>query len=227
MAELTGTTFWDRLTPDVRAEVTAAAVPRTADAGQALFREGDPSRDVFIVTTGLVKVSKLALDGREVILELRGAGEILGEMAAIDAAPRSATGVCLETTDVLVLSTTTFNHLVDTRAAVGSATLRTVVGRLREAADRQLEFGTSDALGRVCRRLVELARQNGATLDGPDVHLPSPVSQHELAEWAGLSRDAVVRSLKTLRDLGWVETGRQQFHLLDPAAIVDRAGATL
>ena len=93
--------------------------------------------------------------------------------------------------------------------------------RLRGASQRQLELGTSDALGRVCSRLAELADRHGVP-DGGAIRVDSPLSQEDLADWAGLSRDAVVKALKTMRGLGWIETGRRRITLYDLEAVRQR-----
>jgi CRP-like cAMP-binding protein len=164
-------------------------------------------------------------DGREILLELRGAGEVIGELSAIDGQPRSATGTALDDTRVLAIPVDRFRELLATNPRLAGAVMVSIARRLREASYRQLEMGTSDALTRVCGRLVELAERSGADLDSPPVVVRSPISQQEIAEWAGVSRDAVVRSLKTLRDLGWIDTGRQSFRILDLDALRARAVA--
>ena len=216
-------TFLDRLGERGRQALEEAGSRRQHRRGATLFREGDSTDGVIVLLSGTLKLTKLSLDGREIILGLRGPGEVLGELSAIDGSPRSATGVFLTKGSALHLSAKQFNGLVDSEHSVAAATLRTVAHRLREASDRQLEFGTSDALTRVCARLVDLAQDLPPSADGT-IAMRSPLSQQELADWAGVSRDAVVRVLKTARELGWLDTGRQTFVLRDLDAI--RAQAT-
>jgi len=208
-------TFMGRLTDAGRSALDATATERRHRRGSVLFREGDTNTSVMVILDGTVKLTKLAIDGREVILDLRGAGDVLGELAAVDGSPRSATGVFLSPGRALHLTGAAFNQLVDTEPSVGAATLRTVAHRLRDASNRQLEFGTSDAMSRVCARLVQLMDNVAPEADGT-IRLRSPLSQQELADWAGVSRDAVVRALKMARDLDWLETGRQAFVIHQP-----------
>jgi CRP-like cAMP-binding protein len=86
----------------------------------------------------------------------------------------------------------------------------------------QLEFGTGDALGRVCARLAELADRYGEQAEGM-VLIRSPVSQTDLASWTGLSREAVVKALRSLRRLGWVENTGRQFVIRDAERVRQRA----
>jgi CRP-like cAMP-binding protein len=177
--------------------------------GEVILHEGSKPTTVAVVLEGTVKLVKLALGGREVVLELRGTGEVIGELGAIDDEPRSASVVALDDVVLFVLDADRFRHLLRERAGIGHAVIVTVTRRLREAAARQLEFGSSDGLRRVCRRVAELAASHGVeTEDG--VLIDHAMSQQELADWAGVSRDGVVRALTELRRMGWIETGRQR-----------------
>lgn len=212
--QATQTSFWDRLSDAARQSLHAVGAERRHRRGAALFREGDSSESVFVLLEGRLKITKLALDGREVILELRGPGDVLGELAAIDGGNRSATGTFLTPGRALHVSAREFDRLIDHEPAVAAATLRTVAYRVRESADRALEAGKTDAMTRVASRLLQLLAD--AEPDGAGQHvIKSPLSQQELAAWAGVSRDAVVRALKVARDEGWLVTGRQSFTVTD------------
>jgi len=198
---------------------------RHHEPGAVLFVEGDGCAQVYVLLAGLLKLSKSTVDGREVLLEIRGSGDVIGELSAIDGQPRSATGTVITNVELLVIAVDRFQSLMAEHQVLSNAIMASIAGRLREASYRRLEMGTSDALARVCLRLVELAEMLGNRLDAASILVHSPISQQELAEWAGVSRDAVVRSLKTMRDLGWLVTGRGQFMILDIDALRRRAAA--
>ena len=186
----------------------AASRVRRYRSGELVLREGDASRAVLAILTGTVKLTKTATSGREAVLELRGAGEVVGELGAIDGQTRSASAVALGEVEALVV--------------LAHQLLVTEVARLREAAGRQLELGTADVVGRVCRRLAELAASHGVPMDG-GVLVRGAISQQDLADWSGISRDGVVRALGELRRLGWLDTGRQRVLIRDLDAITRRA----
>jgi CRP/FNR family transcriptional regulator, cyclic AMP receptor protein len=104
--------------------------------------------------------------------------------------------------------------------------MRSVAGRLRDTSRRQVEFGTVDALGRVCGRLAEMMDRYGHP-DGRRVNITTPLSQSEMGAWAGLSREAVVKSLAALRALGWISTTGRTITIIDPAAVRARANSTV
>jgi len=200
----------------------AASRVRRYRSGELVLREGDASRAVLAILTGTVKLTKTATSGREAVLELRGAGEVVGELGAIDGQTRSASAVALGEVEALVVPADVFNALLRERGGLAHQLLVTEVARLREAAGRQLELGTADVVGRVCRRLAELAASHGVPMNG-GVLVRGAISQQDLADWSGISRDGVVRALGELRRLGWLDTGRQRVLIRDLDAITRRA----
>ncbi len=207
-------TFADVVGPAGLARTRAAASPRTVAAGEVLCHEGDRGGRAYLVEDGLVALTMSSVGGRQVLLELRGAGELVGELSAVDGTARSATVRVVEAGSVRVFPGGVLLQLARQDGDVAAALLVTLAAKIRESAVRRLELGTTEALARVARRLVELWALRGGT---PDV--ASPVSQQELADWAGVSRDAVVRSLSLLRHDGVVATGRRRFTVLDPARL--------
>jgi CRP/FNR family transcriptional regulator, cyclic AMP receptor protein len=206
--------FWDELSVEDREAVEEAGVRRSLAAGDTVFLEGDPPTAVMVVLAGRLKLTRTALDGRQVLIELRGPGEIIGELGAIDDSPRSATATVAEDLTAIVVSTPRFRRLLADRGPVALAVLAAVAVRLRESATRRLESGTSDTMARLCDRLVQLAGDRPAGPGGA-IEIESPLTQQELAEWIGASRDAVVLALRRLRQLGWIETGRRRITVLD------------
>jgi len=214
--------FLARLAPDDRRALEAAARRRRFPKGAVVFWEGDATDDVIILVSGRMKASVASSDGREVILSIIDAGDILGELSALDGAPRSATVATLESVEALVVPRSRFDVLVRDRPGIAIEMLRIVTRRLRGSSQRQLEFATVDALGRLCRCVLDLVDRYGEP--GPDGRsVQVPFAQHDLAAWTGLSREAIVKGLRTLRALGWIETSGRRLTLLDEAAVRDRA----
>jgi CRP/FNR family transcriptional regulator, cyclic AMP receptor protein len=189
--------------------------------GAALFHEGDDSDWIGLVAKGRVKVSCYGADGRERLVAVIGPGELLGELSAIDGEPRSATATALEPLDVHVLTADEFVTLLEQNPGAALGILRSVIGRLRDSDKRRVEFGALDTVGRVAGLIVELAERYGEETDGA-IHIRLPLSQEELAGWAGASREAVVKALRQLRSRGWIETGRREMRVLDLPALERR-----
>ena len=209
-------------------EATAAALRgagrlRRYPKGSLLFAEGDPAHEVLVISNGAVKVVITATSGREVVLDVLEGGALLGELSAIDGAERSATAMALTPVEVLALPQNAFRRLLEECPSLASALLGLLVTRLRGASRRQLEFGANDALGRVCQRLVELGERYGVDDGDGRLVVTAPMSQQDLAAWAGLSREAVVKGLRALRTLGWIEMDGRRVVIIDRASVSQRA----
>jgi CRP/FNR family transcriptional regulator, cyclic AMP receptor protein len=219
---VTASDFLGRLGSAAAAEFEGLGARRRFPAGAALFVEGDQAHEAFVLLAGEVKVTVGSADGREVVLDVFEPGCLLGELSVIDGRPRSATVVALSPVEVLAVGAGSFNEFLDRHPQALRHLLVEVVDRLRTRVRHQMEFGTGDALGRVCARLAELAERHGES-EGEAVVVRSPVSQADLAAWTGLSREAVVKALRALRQLGWIHSEGRTITITDPEQVRRRA----
>jgi CRP/FNR family cyclic AMP-dependent transcriptional regulator len=153
-----------------------------------------------------------------VALALRGPGELIGEMSALAYSRRTATAVATEDLEVGTLTAEQFREFLRDHPDAASVLLGSLVTRLTEATRTLVDLATQDSVGRVARRLVELASPN---LSAP---IELELTQDELASWTGTTRETVSRALRLMRRLGWVATGHRTITLLDPAALRERGG---
>jgi CRP-like cAMP-binding protein len=214
--------FLGRLGEDERKHLEAAGQHRSFRAGQVLFTEGDDGHDVIVLLSGSVKIVSTAVSGREVILDVLDTGALVGEFSAIDGAARSATAVALTPVEVLVVASQTFRSFLEEHGRAASALLECLVDRLRRTSQRQLEFGTGDALSRLCSCLLTMLDRYST--DPNHTRATIPLAQHELAAMTGLSREAVVKGLRAMRSLGWLELQARELTVLDEAAMRSRTG---
>jgi CRP-like cAMP-binding protein len=215
--------FLAQLTRDESDDLARGGRPRRFARGATIVEEGEVVRRVAAILSGRVKVSCFSDEGREIVLGALGPGDLIGELAAIDGEPCSATVTTLEPVEAVVLSPVSFVAFLDAHPRVTRILLVMVTQKLRDADRKRVEFGTHDTEGRVARRLVELARQYGNGTEGA-VRITLPLSQQELAGWTCSSREAVSKALRSLRACGWVETHRRGITVLDQAALARRAG---
>ena len=205
-----------------RNDLEAIARRQTADRGDVLLARGEVGDRVLVVESGRVKVSVTTSSGREVVLTFRGPGSLLGDQSLIDESPRSATVTAVEPVVVLVVAASAFRGYLARHPDVALAMLATLSGRLRESDRRLAEYAAADTLGRICARLLELCEQEGLDGDQP-VQITLPITQEELAGWTGASIEATAKALRSLRDLGWVVTGRRSLEVHDVGALRGRA----
>jgi CRP/FNR family cyclic AMP-dependent transcriptional regulator len=213
--------FLDHLDPQQRDRLLGLGRVRRYPAQSILFFEGDDAHDVVVVRTGELKVA-LTVEGREVLLDVLGNGDVVGELSAVDGRPRSATATALTAAEVIAIPTSAFMNFLIEHPGAGLVLMRCVTGRLRDASRRQVEYGALDAIGRVCRRLVEMINRYGEPV-GTGVEIRGPLTQGEVASWAGLSRESVVKALHALRTLGWVTTTSRSITVVDIDAVRSRA----
>src|SRR5262249_51228042 len=153
----------------------------------------------------------------------RSAGDIIGELAAVDGLPRAATVTAIDGITALRLLRPMFTEILRTNSTICHAVLRVVVSRLRVASQLRAEFTGTPAAQRLVRLPARLADEYGrAQPDGIAIALP--FSQKELASAIAASREAVVRGLRALRAKGIIDTTtRQQIVILRPDELRRRA----
>jgi CRP-like cAMP-binding protein len=180
-----------------------------------LLRAGDQADHAIVLIDGFVKIHLSAAGGAEVVLDLSGPGDLLGEAAAFSGGVRSANATALETVEGLRVDIRDLRDFVARRPRVTSAFLEMTLARLHVGNARRTEFATTASLARVAGRLVELTERFGASGANGKFDVALPITQEELASWSAASRESTARSLHTLRTLGLIETHRRRLVVLD------------
>jgi CRP/FNR family cyclic AMP-dependent transcriptional regulator len=193
--------------------------------GEFLVRAGDPAVSAIALLVGVVKIQKLAERGEEVLLGISGPGDLLGEIAAVREAPRSASAIALESVTGVVIAVTALRRFLLNHPSTTLALLDLSLRRLHAGNERRLEFTTRTTLTRVASRLVELTDRFGR--HGPDgaIEVKLTISQPELASWSASSLESTARALRTLRQLGAIETSRLRLVVRDPELLRAQARA--
>ena len=219
---MTADGFLESLSGEEADALRAAGVRRTYGANVTILHQADEAGQVVVLLRGRAKVAVIEA-GREAIFGVVGPGELVGELAAIENSPRSTTVTTLEPVDALVVPRSDFLALLDRHPRIALVILRMVARRLRYADAQRAEFATLDVAGRLAQRLLELCERFGTPQErGIEVRLP--LSQEELANWVGSSREAVSKAFLLLRTLNIVETGRRRVTVLDLDALRRQAG---
>lgn len=210
------------LADEERAALLEGATQRRYEPGAFLFHEGDPPGWLAVLLSGHAKVMSAGSNGTETVLSVLGPGELVGELSAVDGSPRSASVCALEPVEASLVTPEAFERFLTRHPAATLALLRLLARRLRAADRLQIEFGTTDALGRVARRLLELVERHGVD-DAAGVRIDLPIRQEDLAGWVGASRESVAKSLRSLRERGIVTTARRCIVVCDLDALRARA----
>lgn len=176
--------------------------------GQSLFEQGDPSDAVYVVVDGQIAVGTVGEDGQETHFADLPPGAVFGEMAVIDGGPRTAGITAMAQARVLRLPGDVFVAALSSEPAFALSMLRDLIGKLR-ATDIRLEDRSVLSLEE------RLAKFLGQAAVGDTVRL----TQAQIAERLGVSREAVNRRLKALEDLGAIALARGRVTVLDAARL--------
>jgi CRP/FNR family transcriptional regulator, cyclic AMP receptor protein len=218
-----GQGFWALLTRDEQEMLTAAGRMSVFPSGARLCVEGEPSTHVFILMTGWVKIVAVTTDGHELVLALRGQGDIVGEIAGETSGLRNATVKAVETVRALIVRYDRFGSFLDANPGAGRAYRRLVTLRWNDTATLLRSRAVTTGAQRLARLLLELAAQHGRGADGA-IHVAMPLSQEELASLIGTSRATVTRALKNWRSRGFIRTGQRRITIINLGGLQQAAG---
>jgi CRP-like cAMP-binding protein len=209
---------FEAMDPEDLRRVAEVAVPRRFAAGQVIFREGDASDTCYVVRSGHVRAVRENTDGRTIALAHFGPGDIFGELAMFDAERRSATIEALDDLEAVAIAGSDMRRLLREHADIAVKLVIALGRRLREANERLARQSFQTVQSRVAGvliQLVEQARSEGA--GARDVVLK--VTQSEVAQLAGSSRESASRFLAVLERAGIITQGRGRITVHDPDAL--------
>lgn len=197
---------------------------RKIPKSQSILRAGAAGDDVVLVLSGRVRLVAYGADQREVVLAIRGTGELIGDMAALGGLRRTASAVAIDDVEAGFLRGEEFREFLRDRPDAALVLIRMLVRRLAETSRDLADLATQDSVGRVAKRLLDLAADHGVrSAEGTRIELA--LTQDELARWTGATRETVSRALRLMRQLGWVSTDQRTITVLDPGALRQRSGA--
>ena len=189
-------------------DLTALAQIKKLEKDNTVFHAGDPADAVFVVASGRVKVVITSSDGKEFILTVLGAGQVFGEMALLESAPRSASVVTLSAVEVLVINRTDFQRLLESNPRISLRLMAILSRRLRRANSKMESLAYMDVAGRLARYLLDLARDHGQRLGNGGVVVRRP-THSDIAHSIGTSRETVSRLINEFEEgFGLVNKGK-------------------
>ena len=197
----------DESAATLRASMTMVKVPK----GNTLFKEGDAGDRLFVVVEGKLKLGTSSLDGRENLLSILGPGDMFGELSLFDPGPRTATATAVTDARVLALAHDQVIGLVTQHPQVSLELLARLAQRLRRTNEVLADLVFSDVPGRVAKALMDLGSRFGVQKDD-GLHVNHDLTQEELAQLVGASRETVNKALADFATRSWVR--------LEPRAVV-------
>ncbi len=218
-----GQGFWTLLSQDERDTLRVLGMPKDYSPGATICHEGDPATHVYILLAGWVKILSATKDGHAIVLALRSAGDIVGEVAGETTGRRNATIRAVDAVQALIVRHDKFSSFLDRNQGADRANRRVVTQKWNDT-DTMLRrrAGTTGAQ-RLAALLLDLANRHGHGMDGAR-HPVMPLTQDELASLAGTSRATVTRAFSNWRERGFVLTGPHHITILDQAGLRKIAG---
>jgi CRP/FNR family transcriptional regulator, cyclic AMP receptor protein len=194
--------------------ISRVAIPRAFPAGVRVFHEGDQSDACYLVRSGDLRVTREHSDGRAIALATLGRGDIFGELAMLDGQARSASVETLSDSELLALPATDFRRLLADHPQISVKLIAALTRRLRETNERVARQSFQTVPSRVAGVLTQLIAEEAAPEGRSGVTIR--MTQADLAQLAGTSRESVSRFLATLERAGVVQVGRGRVTVVEP-----------
>ncbi len=196
--------------------IAALSSRRTYEEGAVVFMRGDPGDSLCGVVSGRVRISASRAGGREVFLNIMGPGDAFGEIGLLDGKPRTASATALARTELIILRRERFLELLAGEPTLAMHLIQLLCERVRWTAQLTEDSALLGVPARIAKRLLSLARLNGSEpADGAKL----TISQEELAQFLGLSRQVINQHLQDWKQAGWITSGRGSITLADVRSI--------
>jgi CRP/FNR family transcriptional regulator len=189
---------------------------------ERLFDEGNSGDQLYVILDGKIKLTRAAADGRENLLSVLGPGEMFGELSLFDPRPRTASAVAVTDSSLGAIGHDYLRSWLTGRPDVALHLLQALAQRLRRANDVMADLVFTDVPGRVAKALLDLAGRFGEPQDdGLAVH--HDLTQEELAQLVGASRETVNKALADFAARGWLQLSAKSVLLIEPDRLRKRS----
>jgi CRP-like cAMP-binding protein len=210
------------LDDEAAASLMDSMVEVTLTRGEQLFAEGDRGDRLYVIVEGKIKLGRASGDGRENLLAILGPGEMFGELSLFDPGPRTATAVSVSDSRLIGLGHEALQPWLLRHPEVAQQLLKALAQRLRRTNEALADLVFSDVPGRVAKSLLDLAGRFGRTTD-EGVLVAHDLTQEELAQLVGASRETVNKALADFATRGWLRLEARSVVLLDVERLRRRA----
>lgn len=216
---IAGVPLFQSLTESDRDALSRSFVRHAFDRGEMIFRQGDHGVHLYLIESGRVKITTLAPDGREAFVAIMGPGQVFGELSLFESHQRTADARAMEPSVLHALAHDDFRPYVGAHPEVAWELL-TVLARIVRRQDQAIQdMVFLDVGGRVARRLLDLADEHGEPAGADAIRVSVPITQEELAQMVGASRESVNKALGSFMDRGWVALEGRHYVISDAESL--------
>ncbi|MCP3799860.1 MULTISPECIES: Crp/Fnr family transcriptional regulator [unclassified Allokutzneria] len=190
--------------------------------GHVIFAEGEPGDRLYIIQSGKVKVGRKSPDGRENLLSIMGPSDMFGELSIFDPGPRTSTATTVTEVRALTMDRPSLREWIGKRPEIAEQLLRVLARRLRRTNNMLADLIFTDVPGRVARALLQFAQRFGSQEAGL-LRVTHDLTQEEIAQYVGASRETVNKALADFAHRGWLRLEGKSVLILDPERLARRA----
>ena len=208
--------------PSAVAALTKQLQPVDFPRGHVIFHEGEPGDRLYIILSGKVKVGRRSPDGRENLLTIMGPSDMFGELSIFDPGPRTSSATTITEVRAVSMDREALRAWIADRPEIAEQLLRVLARRLRRTNNNLADLIFTDVPGRVAKALLELAERFG-TQEGDGVRVHHDLTQEELAQLVGASRETVNKALADFASRGWMRVDSRAVTILDAERLARRA----
>jgi CRP/FNR family transcriptional regulator, cyclic AMP receptor protein len=216
------TPLFEALTDVDASALRAGIINVHLDRGERLFSEGDPGDKLYIILSGKIKLTKAAPDGRENLLSVHGPGEMFGELSLFDPIPRTSSATAVTSAVLAGIAHDDLRSWLSTRPEVAMHLLQALAQRLRRINEVKADLVFTDVPGRVAKALLDLAERFGSP-GMLGVQVNHDLTQEELAQLVGASRETVNKALADFAARGWIQLAAKSVLITDMDRLRKRA----
>ena len=210
--------LFNGLAQDDLVHLAQLAKTRVYKSRETIVSKGDPADEFYVLLRGRAKVTAQGKEGADTAINVMGPGEVFGEVGILDGQPRSATVTTLEECEMAVVDKRAFDGLLAASPAVAIRLLTVLAGRIRELTTRVEDRAFLDVPARLAKQLLWLAGNHG-TESNSGVRIELKLSQQELGDFIGATRESVNKNLRDWTRNGFIKNDRDFLDILDLDAL--------
>lgn len=208
--------------PAAVSALIAQLQPMDFPRGHTIFAEGEPGDRLFIIVSGKVKIGRRSPDGRENLITILGPSDMFGELAIFDPGPRTSSVTTINEVRAVSMDREALRAWIVGRPEIAEQLLRVLARRLRRTNNNLADLIFTDVPGRVAKQLLQLVQRFGAQA-GSGLRVTHDLTQEEIAQLVGASRETVNKALADFTQRGWIRVEGKSVVILDPERLAKRA----
>ncbi|HYZ08976.1 MAG TPA: Crp/Fnr family transcriptional regulator [Pseudonocardiaceae bacterium] len=202
--------------------LSSALEPVEFPRAHVIFAEGEPGDRLYIIVSGKVKIGRRLADGRENLLAVFGPSDMFGELSIFDPGPRTSTATTVTEVRAVTMDRAALHEWIGKRPEIADQLLRVIARRLRRTNNMLADLIFTDVPGRVAKALLQLAQRFGSQESGM-LRVTHDLTQEEIAQLVGASRETVNKALADFAHRGWLRLEGKTVLIQEPDRLARRA----